>query len=88
MYKTNDYVYYKEKRPLANYIHLSPVYRGRTSLSAKDLQRGIISLILLNVTRADEGNYTFLLPSKSKGFIIELLIGENATHTVGVCVCV
>uniref|UniRef100_A0A8C5C9M0 Ig-like domain-containing protein n=1 Tax=Gadus morhua TaxID=8049 RepID=A0A8C5C9M0_GADMO len=42
------------------YVHQNPAYRGRTMLSAEDLDRGIISLKLFHVRLADEGNYTFI----------------------------
>uniref|UniRef100_A0A8C5B7B9 Ig-like domain-containing protein n=1 Tax=Gadus morhua TaxID=8049 RepID=A0A8C5B7B9_GADMO len=77
MIRTNDFVFKKDKPPKDNYKLLNPAYRGRTRLSDVDLKRGIFSLRLHNVTRADEDNYYFVFPSKR--YKIQLLIGENAT---------
>ncbi|XP_056447424.1 butyrophilin subfamily 3 member A1-like [Gadus chalcogrammus] len=79
----NDFVFYKDKPPLSpldSESLLNPAYRGRTNLSAEDLKRGIISLRLYNVTRADEGNYTFVLPSLI--YKIQLLIGAVSSATI------
>ena len=64
------------------YEHQNPAYRGRTMLSAEDLDRGIISLKLSNVRLADEGNYTCLFQSKDHSpskVTIQLLVGKTAT---------
>ncbi|CAL8298082.1 unnamed protein product, partial [Gadus morhua 'NCC'] len=76
----NDFVFKKDKPPKDNYKLLSPEYRGRTNLSAEDLKRGIISLRLYNVTRADEGNYYFVLPSGK--YKIQLLIGAVSSAAI------
>ncbi|CAL8249793.1 unnamed protein product [Boreogadus saida] len=82
MYQTDDFVYYKEKRLLDNYKLLNPAYRGRTRLSDEDLKRGIVSLRLYNVTRADEGKYYFMLPLESKEYTIQLLVGAVSSATI------
>uniref|UniRef100_A0A8C5BP91 Ig-like domain-containing protein n=1 Tax=Gadus morhua TaxID=8049 RepID=A0A8C5BP91_GADMO len=55
------------------YEHQNPAYRGRTMLSAEDLDRGIISLKLSNVRLADEGNYTCLFKSTENMYSVHLL---------------
>ena len=92
MIGTNYFVFKKDKPPKDNSKRLNPAYRGRTRLSDEDLKSGIVSLRLYNVTRADEDNYYFVLPSGK--YKIQLLIGENATSRADkmdfkcVCVCV
>ena len=61
------------------YVHQNPAYRGRTMLSAEDLEMGIISLKLPNVRQADEGNYTCLFKSKENKYFVQLLVGKIAT---------
>ena len=61
------------------YEHQNPAYRGRTMLSAEDLDRGIISLKLSNVRLADEGKYKCLFKSKENGYFVQLLVGKIAT---------
>ncbi|XP_056448660.1 butyrophilin subfamily 3 member A2-like isoform X2 [Gadus chalcogrammus] len=80
MLRTNDFVFKKDKPPKDNSKLLSPEYRGRTRLSDVDLKRGIVSLRLYNVTRADEGNYYFVFPSKI--YKIQLLIGAVSSATI------
>uniref|UniRef100_A0A8C5BET8 Ig-like domain-containing protein n=1 Tax=Gadus morhua TaxID=8049 RepID=A0A8C5BET8_GADMO len=58
-----DIVHLHENRRTI-FEHQNPAYRGRTMLSAEDLEMGIISLKLPNVRQADEGNYTCLFKSK------------------------
>jgi hypothetical protein len=60
------------------YEHQNPAYRGRTMLSAEDLDRGIISLKLSNVRLADEGNYTCLFKSTENMYSVHLLVGKTA----------
>uniref|UniRef100_A0A8C4Z0X8 Ig-like domain-containing protein n=1 Tax=Gadus morhua TaxID=8049 RepID=A0A8C4Z0X8_GADMO len=59
------------------YEHQNPAYRGRTMLSAEDLDRGIISLKLSNVRLADEGNYTCLFKSTENMYSVHLLVGKT-----------
>ncbi|CAL8249794.1 unnamed protein product [Boreogadus saida] len=80
MIGTNDFVFKKDKPPRDNSKRLNPAYRGRTRLLDEDLKRGIVSLRLYNVTRADEGNYCFVLPSGR--FKIQLLIGAVSSATI------
>ncbi|XP_056447736.1 butyrophilin subfamily 3 member A2-like [Gadus chalcogrammus] len=80
MLRTNDFVFKKDKPPKDNSKLLSPEYRGRTRLSDEDLKRGIVSLRLYNVTRADEDNYYFVLPSGR--YKIQLLIGVVSSVTI------
>ncbi|XP_030213832.1 butyrophilin subfamily 3 member A2-like [Gadus morhua] len=80
MIRTNDFVFKKDKPPKDNYKLLNPAYRGRTRLSDVDLKRGIFSLRLHNVTRADEDNYYFVFPSKR--YKIQLLIGAVSSATI------
>ena len=61
------------------YKHQNPAYRGRTMLSAEDLDKGIISLKLSRVRLADEGNYTCLFKSKDNKYTVQLLVGKAAT---------
>ena len=60
------------------YVHQNPAYRGRTMLSAEDLDRGIISLKLFHVRLADEGNYTCLFKSTENQYSVHLLVGKTA----------
>ncbi|XP_059909271.1 butyrophilin subfamily 1 member A1-like [Gadus macrocephalus] len=82
MLRTNDFVFKKDKPPKDNYPLLSSEYRGRTRLSDEDLKKGIVSLSLYNVTRADEDNYTFVLPLEIKEYKIQLLIGALSSATI------
>uniref|UniRef100_A0A8C4YZC7 Ig-like domain-containing protein n=1 Tax=Gadus morhua TaxID=8049 RepID=A0A8C4YZC7_GADMO len=61
------------------YEHQNPAYRGRTMLSAEDLDRGIISLKLSDVRLADEGNYTCLFKSTENMYSVHLLVGAASS---------
>ncbi|CAL8354635.1 unnamed protein product [Arctogadus glacialis] len=82
MLRTDDFVFKKDKPPKDNSKLLSPEYRGRTRLSDEDLKSGIVSLRLHKVTRADEGNYYFMLPLENKECTIQLLIGAVSSATI------
>ena len=73
-----DVVHLHEKRRTI-YKPQNPAYRGRTMLSAEDLDKGIISLKLSRVRLADEGNYTCLFKSKDNKYTVQLLVGKAAT---------
>uniref|UniRef100_A0A8C5F4L6 Ig-like domain-containing protein n=1 Tax=Gadus morhua TaxID=8049 RepID=A0A8C5F4L6_GADMO len=73
-----DIVHLHENRRTI-FEHQNPAYRGRTMLSAEDLEMGIISLKLPNVRQADEGNYTCLFKSKENKYFVQLLVGKIAT---------
>ena len=76
--KTNlkpDIVHLRENRQMLH-KQQNPLYRGRTVLSAEDLERGIISLRLSRIRLADEGNYTCVFSSIHNQFTIQLLIGR------------
>uniref|UniRef100_A0A8C5AJS6 Ig-like domain-containing protein n=1 Tax=Gadus morhua TaxID=8049 RepID=A0A8C5AJS6_GADMO len=64
------------------YVHQNPAYRGRTMLSAEDLDRGIISLKLFHVRLADEGNYTCLFKSTENMYSIHLLVGAASSPVI------
>ncbi|CAL8248850.1 unnamed protein product [Lota lota] len=69
-----DFVHLHRKGPV-HFELQNPAYRGRTILSAENLERGIIALTLIRVRLADEGNYTCSLPSLGKVYTIQLLVG-------------
>ncbi|XP_059933199.1 butyrophilin subfamily 2 member A2-like isoform X3 [Gadus macrocephalus] len=64
------------------YEHQNPAYRGRTMLSAEDLDRGIISLKLPRVRLADEGNYTCLFKSAENMYTVHLLVGAASSPVI------
>ena len=75
---TPDVVHLHEHRR-TYYEHQNPTYKGRTMLSAEDLDRGIVSLKLSRVRLADEANYTCLFKSKDNKYTVQLLVGKTAT---------
>ncbi|CAL8377319.1 unnamed protein product [Boreogadus saida] len=76
-----DIVHLQDNR-LTIYEHQNPAYRGRTMLSAEDLDRGIISLKLSNVRLADEGNYTCLFKSTENMYTVHLLVGAASSPVI------
>ncbi|CAL8377273.1 unnamed protein product [Boreogadus saida] len=78
---TPDIVHLHENRRTI-YEHQNPAYRGRTMLSAEDLDRGIISLKLFHVRQADEGNYTCLFKSKENNHFVQLLVGAASSPVI------
>ncbi|XP_044198126.1 myelin-oligodendrocyte glycoprotein-like isoform X1 [Thunnus albacares] len=57
-----------------------PAYLNRTELFTDELERGNISLKIMNVTLADEGRYRCLVPkleSSAKSAIVELVVVES-----------
>ncbi|XP_030194109.1 butyrophilin subfamily 2 member A2-like isoform X1 [Gadus morhua] len=76
-----DIVHLHENRRTI-FEHQNPAYRGRTMLSAEDLEMGIISLKLPNVRQADEGNYTCLFKSKENKYFVQLLVGAASSPVI------
>ncbi|XP_044198130.1 myelin-oligodendrocyte glycoprotein-like isoform X4 [Thunnus albacares] len=70
-----------------------PAYLNRTELFTDELERGNISLKIMNVTLADEGRYRCLVPkleSSAKSAIVELVVGGRHSRSAlisGVVVC-
>eukprot|EP00064_Thunnus_orientalis_P020138 superscaffoldBa00005382_g20270 len=73
-----DYVHlYRDRREVPDMK--IPAYLNRTELFTDELERGNISLKIMNVTLADEGRYRCLVPklkSSVKSAIVELVVGE------------
>ncbi|XP_056431853.1 butyrophilin-like protein 2 [Gadus chalcogrammus] len=76
-----DIVHLQDNR-LTIYEQQNPAYRGRTMLSAEDLDRGIISLKLSNVRLADEGKYKCLFKSKENEYFVQLLVGAASSPVI------
>ncbi|XP_067436696.1 uncharacterized protein [Thunnus thynnus] len=61
-----------------------PAYLNRTELFTDELERGNISLKIMNVTLADEGRYRCLVPklkSRVKFAIVELVVESKSDET-------
>ncbi|CAL8282587.1 unnamed protein product [Gadus morhua 'NCC'] len=78
---TSDIVHLYENRR-TKYKKQNPDYKGRTMLSAEDLDRGIISLKLSGVRLADEGNYTCLFKSTENMYSVQLLVGAASSPVI------
>ncbi|CAL8384756.1 unnamed protein product [Arctogadus glacialis] len=78
---SSDIVHLYENRR-TKYKKQNPDYKGRTMLSAEDLDRGIISLKLSGVRLADEGNYTCLFNSKDNMYSVQLLVGAASSPVI------
>ncbi|CAL8376944.1 unnamed protein product [Gadus morhua 'NCC'] len=78
----NPDIVHRGENGLTIYEHQNPAYRGRTMLSAEDLDRGIISLKLFHVRLADEGNYTCLFKSTENMYSVHLLVGAASSPVI------
>ncbi|XP_067435488.1 myelin-oligodendrocyte glycoprotein-like [Thunnus thynnus] len=68
-----------------------PAYLSRTELFRDELERGNISLKIMNVTLADEGRYRCLVPklkSRVKSAIVRLVVGGRPSQSALICVVV
>ncbi|XP_056431833.1 butyrophilin-like protein 2 [Gadus chalcogrammus] len=75
-------IVHRGENGLTIYEDQNPAYRGRTMLSAEDLDRGIISLKLFHVRLADEGSYTCLFESKDNKYSVHLLVGAASSPVI------
>uniref|UniRef100_A0A3B3TRC1 Ig-like domain-containing protein n=1 Tax=Poecilia latipinna TaxID=48699 RepID=A0A3B3TRC1_9TELE len=86
-----------KRRPKGmEYVHLyrdnhevedmkSSSYHNRTALFAGGLRHGNISLIVTNVTTADEGEYKCFIPKlqgNTKSSIVRLVVAQNSSKTI------
>ncbi|PWA19859.1 hypothetical protein CCH79_00015897 [Gambusia affinis] len=78
--KGTEYVHlYRDNREVLDMKSLS--YQGRTALFAGGLRHGNISLIVTNVTAADEGTYKCFIPKlhgNTKSSVVRLIIDQTS----------
>ncbi|XP_027893542.1 CD276 antigen-like isoform X5 [Xiphophorus couchianus] len=78
--KGMEYVHlYRDNREVLDMKSSS--YHGRTALFAGGLRHGNISLIITNVTTADEGTYKCFVPKlhgNTKSSIVHLIVDQNS----------
>ncbi|XP_008433345.1 CD276 antigen-like isoform X2 [Poecilia reticulata] len=63
----------------------SSSYYGRTALFADGLRHGNISLIVTNVTTADDGEYKCFIPKlhgNTKSSVVRLIVDQNSSKTI------
>ncbi|XP_036002194.1 myelin-oligodendrocyte glycoprotein [Fundulus heteroclitus] len=82
--KGMEYVHlYRDNRDVPDMKILS--YKGRTALFADGLRQGNISLLITNVTAADEGQYRCFIPklnAQIKSSVVQLIIDRNSSKAV------
>ncbi|KAM4714057.1 myelin-oligodendrocyte glycoprotein-like isoform 2-T2 [Anableps anableps] len=82
--KGMEYVHlYRDNREVLDMKTLS--YHGRTTLLPDDLKKGNISLMITNVTTADEGQYKCFIPKLNgqiKYSIVHLIIDKSSSKKV------